>query len=65
MTETDLIDVEEQYAETKQKRTSSLWDTLVESVENKTFSSSHEHLEESEEDLPLPDLDEINDEVKI
>lgn len=63
LTETDLTDVEEQYAEVKQKRTESLWDALVESIEKKRFSSVSKLASDPNAESLVPDLDDICNEV--
>lgn len=64
LTETDLIDVEEQYSEDAKKRSDSLWDVLIANIGEKKFESVAD-LADSSAYLNIPDMDDITTEVNL
>lgn len=64
LTETDLVDVEEQLHNAgDKKRSTSIWDALVEEVEKKTFTSIADSEGGQSVHFQITDMDDITAEV--
>ena len=64
LTQSDLIDIEEKFDEDQRnKRTDSLWDTLVEEVTRKKFPTFVDTAVDPSVYYKVPDMDDITAEV--